>query len=284
MVMKYLRTLAACVLVPTFMSGCASTSSGDLNYCVIGGAVAGAAAGIAVDGELIGGLLGAGAGAVMGGVMCRPDEEKPMMVMDADGDGVPDDKDACPGTPPDVIIDGKGCPFDDDMDGVPDFLDLCPDTPKGARVNFNGCPYDSDGDGVADGLDKCPGTPKGEAVDAMGCPNAEPVSIVTNINFDFDSAAIRADSKAKLDSVIAIMKDNPKVQVRVVGHTDSTGTEEYNVKLSERRAESVRKYMTANGVALDRLTIAGKGEAEPLVSNRTKAGRAVNRRVEFEAR
>ena len=56
--MKYLRTLAACVLVPAFMSGCASTSSGDLNYCVIGGAVAGAAAGVAVDGELIGGLTG----------------------------------------------------------------------------------------------------------------------------------------------------------------------------------------------------------------------------------
>ncbi len=89
---------------------------------------------------------------------------------DADGDGVPDRKDRCPGTTFGCQVDGRGCPLDSDGDGICDGLDRCPNTPKGARVDASGCPTDSDGDGVPDGIDQCPNTPVGTPVDARGCP------------------------------------------------------------------------------------------------------------------
>lgn len=89
---------------------------------------------------------------------------------DSDGDGVPDGRDRCPGTPAGVRIDRHGCPRDTDGDGVPDELDRCPETPSGWSVGPTGCPRDSDGDGVIDGKDFCPDTPRGALVDARGCP------------------------------------------------------------------------------------------------------------------
>ena len=89
---------------------------------------------------------------------------------DSDQDGVYDGIDKCPGTPAGAKVDATGCPIDSDHDGVPDGLDQCPDTPAGAVVNSFGCPIDSDGDGVPDGIDKCPDTPHGATVDATGCP------------------------------------------------------------------------------------------------------------------
>jgi outer membrane protein OmpA-like peptidoglycan-associated protein len=89
---------------------------------------------------------------------------------DTDGDGVPDKKDKCPGTPKGAKVDATGCPTDADGDGVWDGIDVCIGTPKGAKVDAKGCPVDSDGDGVYDGVDQCEGTPKGASVDATGCP------------------------------------------------------------------------------------------------------------------
>ncbi|OLD74036.1 MAG: hypothetical protein AUF61_00305 [Chloroflexi bacterium 13_1_20CM_66_33] len=89
---------------------------------------------------------------------------------DSDHDGVPDNKDACPGTPTGAIVDQRGCPLDADQDGVSDGLDKCPGTPAGAHVDATGCPTDADGDAVPDGLDQCPNTPPGVKVDAKGCP------------------------------------------------------------------------------------------------------------------
>ncbi len=89
---------------------------------------------------------------------------------DEDGDGVPNSRDKCPGTPKGVTVYSDGCPTDLDGDGVPDYLDKCPNTPKGTVVNKDGCPADSDGDGVFDQFDKCPGTPHGVTVDVNGCP------------------------------------------------------------------------------------------------------------------
>ncbi|MDX1514953.1 MAG: OmpA family protein [Gammaproteobacteria bacterium] len=280
-----MRTLAACVLIPVFMSGCASTQGGpysDWNACIIGGLVAGGVGAGLAGGDVGGAVIGALSGAVLGGVLCR--EGTPMMAGDSDGDGVPDDVDECPGTPPEArgMVDAKGCPKYSDADGVPDYLDKCPGTPAGVKVDADGCPVDSDGDGVADYVDKCPNTPKGVRVDTNGCPLVGDVAIVTNINFDFDSAKIRDDAKGKLARVINTLKENPDVRVRIEGHADSTGPADYNQGLSERRAEAVRKYLVDRGVSITRLSVVGKGEAEPLVSNDTRAGRAVNRRVEFK--
>ena len=90
---------------------------------------------------------------------------------DSDGDGVADGRDACPGTPRGVDVDGAGCPFDYDGDGVAAYADACPDTPRGATVDASGCPKDSDSDGVFDGIDQCASTPAGATVDERGCPS-----------------------------------------------------------------------------------------------------------------
>ncbi|MGH8447591.1 MAG: thrombospondin type 3 repeat-containing protein [Solimonas sp.] len=89
---------------------------------------------------------------------------------DDDGDGVPNSRDKCPGTPKGVTVYSDGCPTDLDGDGVPDYLDKCPNTPKGTQVGPDGCELDSDADGVPDVRDRCPNTPKGVQVDPNGCP------------------------------------------------------------------------------------------------------------------
>ena len=108
-------------------------------------------------------------------------------VNDEDGDGVPDDQDKCPGTPPGTKVTIDGCPIDADGDGVPDIEDKCPNTKKGVFVDENGCPVDTDGDGVPDYKDKCAGTPEGIKVDENGCPEGfEPITPIipkTKITF-----------------------------------------------------------------------------------------------------
>ncbi len=89
---------------------------------------------------------------------------------DADGDGVEDAVDACPGTHPKAVVDGKGCPRDSDGDNVIDGLDRCPDTPRGALVDLRGCPLDLDRDGIPDGIDQCPDSPRDAEVGENGCP------------------------------------------------------------------------------------------------------------------
>ncbi len=289
--MRFMRLLTAVVLVPVVLAGCATTDDGKRgwkseNWCMAAGAAAmgGLGGGLASGGTAAGavgaGLMGAAAGLVVSQYFCMSDG---MMMKDSDGDGVPDDKDKCPGTPPGVAVDADGCPKYTDADDVPDYLDQCPGTPAGVAVDEKGCPLDSDGDGVSDYLDKCPDTPKGTKVDASGCPlSGEALAIVTNINFDFDSDALRPDAREKLARVLAILKANTDVNVKVIGHTDSTGPEDYNQALSVRRAQSVANYLADNGVNAGRLSVDGRGESEPLVDNATRAGRAVNRRVEFE--
>ncbi len=91
-------------------------------------------------------------------------------ILDADGDGVLDNRDRCTDTPPGASVDGRGCPSDGDGDGVPDGVDRCLTTAAGAAVDERGCSKDTDGDNIADGLDRCPDTPAGVLVDPRGCP------------------------------------------------------------------------------------------------------------------
>jgi len=109
---------------------------------------------------------GTPAGTTVGVDGCPPPAAAPT---DSDGDGVNDDADRCPATPAGVEVDVAGCPKDTDGDGVADYRDRCPRTPRGVAVDANGCATDSDGDGVADHLDRCPHTPAGATVDAAGC-------------------------------------------------------------------------------------------------------------------
>ncbi|MGD2151493.1 MAG: OmpA family protein [Desulfobacterales bacterium] len=166
--------------------------------------------------------------------------------------------------------------LDSDGDGVTDDLDRCPDTPKGVTVDTKGCPLDSDGDGVADYLDKCPNTPKGATVDARGCWTYAAV-----VMYDINSAEIKSEAYPMLDEAVSILKKNPEIKVEIDGHTDNTGSAAYNMNLSERRAKAVMKYFVDKGVEAERLSTKGFGFTKPAASNKTKEGRAKNRRVEL---
>ncbi len=205
---------------------------------------------------------------------------------DSDGDGVKDRRDKCPDTPRGAVVDAMGCPLDGDKDGVPDGIDKCPDTKPGMAVDASGCPKDSDGDGVNDALDKCPGTPKGKKVDEKGCEilfdEVRSTLVLKGVNFEFNSADLTPNSRTILDSVAASLREWKEIRVEVAGHTDSIGSDGYNKTLSQRRAESVRKYLVSKGVDGSRLTAKGYGESKPIADNGTDAGRAENRRVELK--
>ncbi len=171
-------------------------------------------------------------------------------------------------------------PMDSDHDGVPDSMDKCPDTPAGVKVDADGCPLDSDHDGVPDFRDKCPNTPAGDKVDENGC-TIKNVIVLKGVNFNFDSAKLRPESYAILDHAVATLKQNKFPKTELAAYTDSIGKDAYNKKLSERRAKAVKDYMVSKGCPADSLTAKGFGEADPIGSNKTKAGRFENRRVEL---
>ena len=201
---------------------------------------------------------------------------------DADKDGVPDSSDRCPKSPKGQVVDEHGCPFDSDGDGVPDARDSCPNTPIGVDVDARGCPTDSDNDGVADYKDRCPSTPFGQAVDQWGCSKTgEMLAVLENVNFDFDKATLRSDARATLGQVADTLRNNPTIGVNIVGHTDATGPDSYNMSLSMQRARAVRDFLTQAGIGGHRMGVEGKGESQPVASNGSSAGRARNRRVEF---
>jgi OmpA-OmpF porin, OOP family len=106
--------------------------------------------------------------------------------------------------------------------------------------------------------------------------------VLRGINFDFDKANIKPEAEPVLDAAVDVLKENPDVKVRVSGYTDDTGPETYNQGLSERRAKSVRDYLVAHGIDASRLTAVGFGEADPVADNKTKDGRAQNRRVSLD--
>jgi outer membrane protein OmpA-like peptidoglycan-associated protein/opacity protein-like surface antigen len=193
----------------------------------------------------------------------------------------------CPDTPPGCVVDEEGCPIDSDMDGVCDGLDKCPDTPRGCIVDKDGCPIDSDMDGVIDCLDKCPGTPAGVKVDKDGCPIPEIIEkgrTTLKVLFDFDKSVIKTGYYGDVDNLISVMKQYPDLNVVIEGHTDNHGTAAYNKKLSQRRADAVKKYMVEKGgIDSNRLTTQGYGFERPITSNKTSEGRAKNRRVEAVA-
>jgi OOP family OmpA-OmpF porin len=176
--------------------------------------------------------------------------------------------------------------MDSDGDGVPDSRDRCPNTPKGAPVDANGCPLDSDGDGVPDYKDNCPGTPKGAKVDPKGCEIMADMTIKTTADhFDFDSAVLKPAMMSELDNAanqINASKGNEMLEI--VGHTDSTGPEDYNQGLSERRAQAAADYLAGKGVSASRITVKGMGESSPAADNSTREGRSMNRRVELHTK
>jgi outer membrane protein OmpA-like peptidoglycan-associated protein len=104
--------------------------------------------------------------------------------------------------------------------------------------------------------------------------------LTLHVNFDFDKSNIRKADVAELEKAVAFLKKYPGSKVAVEGHTDSRGTDKYNMKLSQRRADAVKKYLVDKGEKADRITAEGKGEGFPIADNKTDKGRFENRRVE----
>ena len=169
------------------------------------------------------------------------------------------------GTPCEVL--------DSDGDGVPDFKDKCPDTPAGTAVDKDGCPLPTP--------EAAPAPVPAPAALAPAAAPAPVMTVLAGANFDFDKSFIRQEDFEKLDKDVATLKQWGDVKVEVAGHTDSVGTEAYNMGLSLRRAEAVRRYLVGKGIAADRLIVRGYGESRPVADNATAEGRFQNRRVEL---
>lgn len=205
-------------------------------------------------------------------------------VPDTDKDGILDDKDKCPDMPGYPELDG--CPYPDrDKDGVTDNKDRCPDVP-GSTKN-DGCPVvDRDNDGVLDKDDRCPDE-YGPASN-QGCPLVKEeviqktAAIARNIYFDLNSAKLQAKSHGPLDELVKILKDNPTYKLAIESHTDNSGSNAYNQKLSDNRSSSVLNYLVSKGIDASRLTAIGYGEERPIATNDTKEGRSLNRRSELK--
>lgn len=227
-----------------------------------------------------------------------PPPPKPRPPRDRDKDGIADKIDACPDEPGVRTDDPEtnGCPPpppDRDGDGILDRDDACPDL-KGVRSDDptqNGCPPDTDGDGIRDDVDACPNE-KGKPNDdptKNGCPTSvrvteQEIIILEQVQFKTASAVIMKESDDLLTQVANVLAEHPEiVRIEVQGHTDNRGGKKYNLKLSERRAAAVVKWLVTRGsVDRSRLSSHGYGMEEPIADNDSPEGRQQNRRVQFK--
>ncbi len=212
--------------------------------------------------------------------------------LDNDADGIRDKDDKCPDDPEDMdkFEDTDGCPeLDNDQDGLADTVDQCPNEAedKDGFEDDDGCPDpDNDNDTFLDKDDQCP-LEFGVAPD--GCPKKYVNVVVTKtkieikqtIFFEFNKATIKSVSFNLLNEVAQALVDNPTIKVEIQGHTDSVGNDKFNLKLSQKRAESVKTYLIKRGIDSSRMDPKGYGENVPIADNRTADGRSQNRRVEF---
>jgi outer membrane protein OmpA-like peptidoglycan-associated protein len=218
---------------------------------------------------------------------------------DNDGDNISDSIDKCFNFPEDYdgFQDADGCPDNDnDLDGVRDSVDRCPGVPEDIDgvQDYDGCPdIDNDQDGVPDSLDKCP--EKAGSPDNAGCVVVEPPKppapktkeikrgrvVLRGVTFAKGTEAIEPASFFVLDELALSLAEWPLVQIEIQGHTDNQGTALNKLNLSTARAEAVRAYLINKGISPARLAAVGKSDSNPLGDNASKAGRAVNNRIEL---
>ncbi len=216
---------------------------------------------------------------------------------DTDDDGVFDPVDACPNEKGVASQDPKknGCPGDRDADGILDAADACPDVPgpKSAEASVNGCPDDPDGDGIKGAKDACPNE-KGKAdpdPKQNGCPrlvrvDQDEIATREQIQFKINGRSrgetISPVSSDLMKEIGDVITQHPEItRIEVQGHTDDSGKDDYNLILSQERAETVRKWLIDAGIPGDKLVAKGYGYTKPVADNRIRQGRQANRRVVF---
>ncbi|MCY1012434.1 OmpA family protein [Nannocystis pusilla] len=208
--------------------------------------------------------------------------------IDSDNDTFLDKVDKCPfeaGVAPD------GCPPPDtDKDGIIDADDQCPTEPW---PEAPGCPPppDADGDKIIDKDDKCPMHPESYNgfEDSDGCPDKLPEKAkewdkrpLEGINFETRSDKIKKGSEKTLDVAVAVLKEFPSLKIEIQGHTDDVGGRDFNLELSQRRADSVKRYLVEHGIEESRIKTTGFGPDKPIDPAKTSKARAKNRRIEFK--
>lgn len=222
---------------------------------------------------------------------------------DTDGDGFHDGIDACREIVGDPSEDAKkrGCPADDDEDGIANKKDACPQSAGDPHDDptKSGCPPDPDQDGIRYAADACPNEkgPPSDDPSLNGCPRFAryapkegEIIILQRIEFGTYGTAVSEsvtpNSIKVLREVAQIIIDHPEITlVEVQGHTDDSGDEEYNLDLSQKRADSIKKWMSEKGgVEAERLSSRGYGMSAPIADNRTRIGRQTNRRVQFKVK
>ncbi|MDM8569355.1 OmpA family protein [Thiotrichales bacterium HSG1] len=215
--------------------------------------------------------------------------------MNSDNDDIPDYLDDCAKNTPLEISKGvtdKGCPIDTDKDEVFDYEDKCPhnsleEFTEGVyqQGDMKGCPMgtDNDADGVPDDKDECPGTRSDVMVNEHGCAIVEIEEIMKygDESFLYGKTVLTDKAKLALDIIIKKIDNNFLKNIEVITHTDSFGSLDSNNFISVERANNVAEYLIIYGIARDKISIVGKGEIQPLVSNDTEEGRHKNRRFEL---
>jgi len=220
---------------------------------------------------------------------------------DADNDGVADVFDKNSTTPLGVAVDGSGIALDVDMDNVPDYRDADPFSNREAQVDVNGVELDDDKDGVPNSKDLESSTPVGAMVNQFGINvsnttyvNSGGLIYFPSIYFNSGSAIVGSSNTNRIATMALLLKSNPSIKLKVVGHTDNVGNAKFNKKLGLKRANAVINYLVSNyNIEADRLIAATKGEEDPLsavtqISDGVEVGKSVNilaeinRRVDFE--
>ncbi len=210
-----------------------------------------------MENELTSYALGMGLSFLLGSTSPAPRQPEPPAVVapaDADGDGVPDGRDRCPGTAPGVAVDEYGCELvqDDDGDGVPNHLDQCPDTQAGAKVDARGCYI----------------------------VISETVEETLNIVFANNSADVDPAYYSEVEKIARFMREHPETEVVIEGHTDNVGSVEHNFRLSQSRADAAAEVLVQHfGIDAARVRATSFGPTQPVAANDTPQNRALNRRV-----
>ncbi|MGF1466339.1 MAG: OmpA family protein [Sandaracinaceae bacterium] len=227
----------------------------------------------------------------------NPPPLPPVPPSDRDGDGLVDDEDRCPDEAEDAdgFRDEDGCPDpDNDADGILDVDDLCPLAPEDPDgfEDDDGCPDpDNDGDGFPDERDACPD--EAEVVNGIddqdGCPDQGLIEMIDDrivleerVLFDFGRARVKSRARPVLEAIVNLYRQHPEwTQVRIEGHADVRGTPRFNQRLSELRAQQVRRWLVRFGIPGDAIDAVGYGETRPRAWGQAEHIHQANRRVEF---